>query len=111
MRTFPEGESFHQSPRGLCRVVTYATTGGFAGFVEPCKGEFAYQFRSADDHPTLCATLEADLMAVLVTHELGVEAGVVLSQSNPARGEQIVYTVQFADGTISSWAADRVVAA
>jgi hypothetical protein len=45
---------------------------------------------------------------VIVRHETGQEAGVVVSSTN---GRVQQYTVRFADGTVSSWGAHRVTVA
>ncbi len=46
--------------------------------------------------------------AVLIETDLGLEPATVLSHSNALRGEQVRYTVRFADRTQSSWGEARV---
>lgn len=45
---------------------------------------------------------------VIVSTDLGPEHGVVVSKSEALPGELVRYTVEFADGTRSSWSAAQV---
>lgn len=45
---------------------------------------------------------------VIVTHDLGTENGVILSATFALLTEQVTYTIQFPDSTISTWAARSV---